>query len=120
MKKNELQIQAESFRWLRAKNIFCHSVPNEAAGRSKIMQTQLAGAGLVSGVADMVVWWPDGIGYLEFKTPTGKQSQHQKSFENLCRNCGVSYDLARSLEDVQRIYQEHINALYKWMNRQEK
>ena len=106
MKNEELKIQAESFKWLRGHGIFCHSVPNEAAGRSKVMQAQLAGAGLVSGVADMIVWWPVGIGYLEFKTPTGKQSQHQKTFQNLCENCGVSYRVVRSLEDVKAVAKE--------------
>ena len=107
MRNEELKIQAEGFKWLHDHGIFCHSVPNEAAGRSQIMQSQLAGAGLVSGVADMVIWWPDGIGYLEFKTPKGKQSLNQKTFENLCKRCGVSYDLVRSLDDVKKVSERH-------------
>lgn len=110
---DELKIQAECYRWLRGMGVFCHSIPNEADGRSAVVQMQLMSAGLVPGVADMLVWWPvkEGhveLGYLEFKTPKGKQSEYQKAFEKKCAEYGLSYDLARNLEDVQKIYIRHL------------
>ncbi len=112
---DELHIQATCYRWLRGVGVFCHSIPNEADGRSIVAQQTLISAGLVPGVADMLVWWPkkDGeveLGYLEFKTRTGRQSQNQKTFESICRKHGISYDLARSLEDVQEAYIKHLQS----------
>jgi hypothetical protein len=99
----ELQIQAAICRYLQSVGIFFHSVPNEAAGRNKVAHMQLISAGLRAGVADMVVWLPDGIAYIEVKTATSSQSQRQKAFEGKCKDYGVRYYLVRSVEDVRRI-----------------
>lgn len=113
-RNDELKIQAECYRWLRGMGVFCHSIPNEADGRSAVAQMQLMAAGLVPGVADMLVWWPVSgsdeveLGYLEFKTRTGRQSEYQKTFEKKCVSCGISYDLARSLDDVKEIFKRHL------------
>lgn len=112
-RNDELKIQAECFRWLRSMGVFCHSIPNEADGRSAVAQMQLMAAGLTPGIADMLVWWPVGegrveCGYLEFKTAKGKQSEYQKAFERKCAEAGLSYDLARSLADVKEIYKKHL------------
>jgi hypothetical protein len=114
-RNDELKMQAECFRWLRSMGVFCHSIPNEADGRSIVAQMQLMAAGLTPGVADMLVWWPvEGgevrLGYLEFKTAKGKQSDYQKAFEKKCASVGLSYDLARSLEDVKEIYLRRVKS----------
>lgn len=49
----------------------------------------------------------DGIGYLEMKKPGGKQSKEQMLFEGRCREYGVSYDLAHSVEEVEAIIEWH-------------
>ncbi len=111
MRKNdELKIQAECFRYLRSIGIFCHSIPNEADGRSVIAQQQLMAAGLTPGVADMLVWWPSKkeseeveLGYVELKTKKGKQSEYQKAFERKCHEVGIRYDLVRSLDDMKAL-----------------
>ena len=113
-RNDELKIQAECFRWLRSMGVFCHSIPNEADGRSAVAQMQLMAAGLTPGVADMLVWWPAGegrveCGYLEFKTAKGRQSEYQVAFEKKCAAAGLSYDLARSLSDVKEIYRKHLS-----------
>jgi len=99
----ELQIQAAICRYLQSEGIFFHSVPNEAAGRNKVAHMQLISAGLRAGVADMVVWLPDGIAYVEVKTATGDQSKRQKAFEGKCKDYGIRYYLVRSVDDVKRI-----------------
>lgn len=100
-------IQEEIVRYLQKEKIFCHSVPNEADGRSKMRQAQLVAMGLRGGVADLVVWWPSmegiRIGYLEVKAKKGIQSERQKTFESLCKTNGIRYDLVRSLEEVMEI-----------------
>ena len=98
--KTEARIQQEIVAFLQGRKIFCHSVPNEAGGRSMAMQSHLVAMGLRSGVADLVVWWPDGIGYLEVKDRKGRQSQRQEVFERMCHEHGIDYSLARSVEDV--------------------
>lgn len=104
MQSEEAKIQAEVVQYLQSQKIFCHSVPNEAAGTQMIRQMQLIAMGLRKGVADLVVWWPDGrIGYLEMKDRKGRQSDVQKVFEKRCNDYGVRYDLARSVEDVKKL-----------------
>lgn len=108
-RNDELRIQAECFRYLRSIGIFCHSIPNEADGRSVVAQQQLMAAGLTPGVADMLVWWPSKnsdeviLGYLEFKTAKGRQSEYQKAFERKCHEAGLEYDLVRSLDELKTV-----------------
>lgn len=85
-----------------------------------IMQTQLVSAGLVPGVADLVVWWPDPpsplplhrpytvrVGYVEIKTEAGNQSKNQQTFQKKCIECGIEYAVIRSLEDMKRLVEVH-------------
>lgn len=122
MNSPELKIQHDCVMYLRSLGIFCHSVPNEAGGRSKIQQSLLVSAGLVSGVADLVVWWPleysspplpwqypAYLGYVEFKTEEGKQSEHQKTFQKRCIQSGIEYAVIRSLEDMKDLVAMHID-----------
>ena len=106
----EDRIQADIVKFLRHGGIMCHSVPNEGAGRANAVRTaQLVTMGLFSGVGDLVVWWRrDGrtvIGYLEVKTATGRQSDRQRHFQDLCECHGIPYHVVRSVEDV-REYME--------------
>lgn len=39
---------------------------------------------------------------IEVKTATGRQSEHQKNFQNIIESFGGVYILARSVEDVKR------------------
>lgn len=104
MSSLEAKIQADIVKFLQGQKVYCHSIPNEAGGRSAVMQMQLISMGLRPGVADLVVWWPkkDGvnIGYLEIKNDKGKQSVGQINFQKRCETAKVRYDLARSVEEV--------------------
>lgn len=52
------------------------------------------------GVADLLCFTRDKIGFIEVKAPNGgKQSDWQKCFQECCDRCGVMYILARSVED---------------------
>ena len=101
----EDRIQADIVKYLRSHKIFCHSVPNEGAGAGgKIRTAQLITMGLFPGVGDLVVWWHEKdrirIGYLEVKTATGRQSDRQKHFQELCETQNIPYHLVRSVDDV--------------------
>ena len=106
----EDRIQADIVKFLRHGGTMCHSVPNEGAGRANAVRTaQLVTMGLFSGVGDLVVWWITAggvrIGYLEVKTATGRQSDRQRHFQDLCESHGIPYRVVRSVEDV-REYME--------------
>lgn len=108
MKHEESEIQAAICQYLQAQGIFFFSVPNEGAGKNAIRQSQLMAMGLRPGVADLIVWWPAGNGavtqgYLEVKTPAGRQSRQQKKFERFCQLNGVPYLVVRSVEDVKSL-----------------
>ena len=110
---SEAHIQAEIIKFLRGNNIMCHSVPNEGAGEKGAIRTaQLITTGLFPGVGDLVVWWTRNgqtvVGYLEVKTATGRQSDRQKHFEELCLRHNVPYHIVRSLDDVKQ-YMEKEN-----------
>ena len=89
MNHKESKIQSEICKRLQDEGIFFHSVPNEAAGRDKIRQSLMVSMGLRKGVGDLIVWIPVSkneiqISYIEVKSETGKQSEQQIAFENLC------------------------------------
>ena len=46
-------------------------------------------------------WYPAMRESIEVKTETGRQSAHQKEFEQICKEHGCRYIIARSLKDVQ-------------------
>ena len=113
MEHVESRLQHSIVLWLQDKGVYCHSVPNEGAGRGGAVRTmQLTAMGLRPGVADLVIWWPHGrgveIGYLEVKTRTGILSERQKAFRRRCQEAGVPYDVVRSLEDVENVLAKHL------------
>jgi hypothetical protein len=111
----ESKLQADIVKLLQAHGVFCHAVPNEGAAGNKVRTMQMITMGLRPGVADLVVWWrtsPPLIGYLEIKTPTGKQSPAQVKFQARCLEAGVPYDLARSVEDVEKLVDFYSEVIY--------
>lgn len=109
---SELELQQKIVRYLRARGIVCHSVPNEAAGKISSKRqlsrlVRLKAAGLTAGVADLVVWWRQGVGYVEVKLPKGRQSAAQKEWQAKCDDFEISYDIVRSVNDVVRLCNEY-------------
>ena len=102
MQHPEAKIQVEIVKFLQQQEIFCHSVPNERRSSPQAMGRLIA-MGLRPGVADLVVWWAHGIGYIEVKAEKGRLSDAQKKFKTRCENSGVSYDVVYSLYDVKKL-----------------
>lgn len=101
MNQTEAKIQAAIVKALHDAGVFCHSVPNEAAGSNAIRQGQMITMGLRPGVADLVVWLPGGrITYVEVKAPGGKQSPAQIRFEARCKEAGIPYGVVRSVDET--------------------
>lgn len=103
----EAQIQAQIVKRLQSIGCFCHSVPNEAAGRDRIRMGQLVAMGLRAGVADLVAWIGDGrVAYLEVKTPKGRPSEVQQTFARRCVSDGYAYRIVRSADEAERAVRE--------------
>ena len=102
MKHDESKLQAALVKTLRDNGIFCHSCPNDFVRDARAMGTAVT-MGLFPGVADLVVWWPSGIGYLEVKIPGGKLSTTQVKFKERCRVNNIRYDVIYSMEDLDNL-----------------
>ena len=57
------------------------------------------------GLCDLIAVKNGFTVFIEVKAPNGKQSDDQKIFESSIRNAGGVYILARSLEDVEWLFQ---------------
>lgn len=60
--------------------------------------------GVVAGVSDLILLAPNGITYLiELKDNTGRQSDHQKAFQQQAETLGHIYVVIRSLSEFQAL-----------------
>ncbi len=104
MKNEEDQIHKCFFSILRlkmprvAKYVF--HIPN-GGFRHIGTAVRLKQMGVMAGVADVFYMRPSknysGL-WIEFKSSQGRQSEHQKEFENLAMEAGYKYCIARSPE----------------------
>jgi len=72
------------------------SVPNE--GKSKKETIQKMAIGMLPGASDVILLRKNEIVFIEFKTPTGTQSDKQKRFQSTVESLGFKYHLIRSLK----------------------
>ncbi len=78
----------------------------DASGENRNQKTGalLKAKGLIAGKSDYEVrFLKDGIThnlYLEFKTPTGKQSESQKLFQESCKGSNDHYYVVRSVNEA--------------------
>jgi hypothetical protein len=102
--KTEAKIQQEIVMYF--KNEFCRvgcnprciifSVPNESNSKRETMQKMAIG--MMPGVSDLIVIFPDRVIFIEIKTPEGRQSPSQKDFQATVSDLGFEYFVVRSLE----------------------
>ncbi len=60
------------------------------------------------GVPDLVIVLQHGrVHWVELKTPTGRQSSHQKLFQEVVERRGHKYEIWRSVADAQRFCLEY-------------
>lgn len=55
------------------------------------------------GFPDITFFKDNKIGFVEVKSATGKQTEEQLHFQELCQKAGLTYILARDLSDITRI-----------------
>jgi hypothetical protein len=101
--KDESKIQYQICQWLQGQGIYFFAVQNELAGSNgRAMQFAIS-LGLRPGVSDLVVLLPSRIVFIEVKTATGRQSEHQKRFEARVKELGFEYYVVRSVDDVANV-----------------
>lgn len=111
----EARIQSEFFRQVplffpTLPDRLLFAVPN-GGSRHKIEAVNMKRQGVKRGVADVILQVPKK-GYaslcLEFKTPTGKQSDEQKEYQRQVEMAGSKYVVVRSVEQAIRIMQKYL------------
>ena len=60
----------------------------------------LQGVGCRRGFPDLTAMKDGETVYIEVKTETGRQSDYQKEFEQICKAHGCRYLLARGINDI--------------------
>ena len=101
----ESSLQIECVKWVRA--TFPHfdklflSVPN-GGQRNAVTARIMKAEGVVAGVSDLMLLIPNN-GYhglcIEMKTEKGRQSEHQKMFQEEAESNGYKYVVCRSFDE---------------------
>lgn len=81
--------------------IFFH--PANGGFRLKKEAARLKRMGQLVGVADLVFVHQGRTLFLEMKTADGVMAQPQREFQRRCKELGIPYAVARSLDDVERV-----------------
>lgn len=106
-KKTEHEIQKSIVRYFRKEypNYILFSTNNEAC---YTRQTYFAEAGMLKGLADLVIVLPNKIIFVELKTTQGKQSKSQKDFETKITSLGYNYYIIKSLNDFKELIKNNL------------
>ncbi len=65
--------------------------------------------GVLPGVSDMAYLIPGSVVWIEWKTPSGKQSPDQRKFQALVTSLGMQYHIVTSEEDFLKIIALYAN-----------
>jgi hypothetical protein len=111
--KSEAHLQSHCYQW--AWNQFpetrklLFAVPNGGT-RNKIEASQLKATGVVSGVADMLLFWKGNTYAFEFKFGAGKQSPAQKEWQQKVNGHIENYILVNDADAFKYIFEKIVNA----------
>lgn len=115
MKQEEKTLQIKCVSWFNAqfpalKGLLI-AVPNGGT-RNKLEAVNLKKGGVVSGVSDLILFYPNKknkVLFIEMKTKKGRQTNNQKEWQNKIEKYGYIYLICRSLEEFIRT----INSYFK-------
>lgn len=101
----EHQIQAQIIQYFNA------NYPNHRKCLFHVQQkasNALEGArfktlGVTAGVSDLILLAPNQVYFIELKDQTGKQSDHQKAFQQQATSLNHIYRIIRSLEEFKAL-----------------
>lgn len=104
--KSEADLQKACVAWfdnnINSSQAFLFAVPN-GGSRHKLEAINLKRQGLRPGVSDLILIVQDNIILLELKFNKGKQSEHQKNFEQVVNALGFNYYIIRSLAEFKAV-----------------
>jgi hypothetical protein len=90
-------IQLQILHYCKARGFTIGKIKNKG---SRIGNSFIKDPYAFLGIPDLLLFANGKMHFIEVKSPTGKQSSYQKSFQECCTASGISYILAKSLEDV--------------------
>ena len=105
----ESHIQKAIMQYLQAKGILALRQNTGGMVSTYNGKTRFTRFGLI-GQADIVCWPNNQTCWIEVKTAKGKQSEFQKSFQQLVEFHGQRYILARSVDDVIQALEGRVNS----------
>lgn len=105
-KQKEKQIQLLIMQYLKNRRYFFMRVNNTPIFDSKINRYRKMPTYCIKGFPDIQLFYNDKVYLLEVKTKEGRQSEHQKEFEeqinkNMPNN--AIYKIVTSVEDIIRL-----------------
>ena len=102
MKHDESIIQAAIVSALSLAGVYVFMVGNDNAGKiTQARAGRLKAMGLRAGISDLVIISSDGrVHFLEVKTATGRLSESQERFSDLCLKKAWPYAVVRSVDEA--------------------
>ena len=102
---SEHQIQAQIVAYFNANypnNRKCLFHVNNKA-KDSLEGARMKTMGVVSGVSDLILIAPNQVYFLELKDDKGKQSDHQKAFQQQATSLNHIYLIIRSLDEFKAL-----------------
>lgn len=105
---SEHEIHLKAWQWVQKTypSLLIFHVPN-GENRNVATAVKLKRMGVLPGVADFLIFFHGVCVAIELKDGGGKQSAAQEKFQARWTGLGHWYEIARSLEDFQRIVQSY-------------
>lgn len=101
---DEHKLQKECYKWFNLRypkyRGLLFAVPN-GGYRTATTAARLKAEGEVAGVSDLILLHPQPRPplFIEMKTPKGRQSPHQKAWQEVVESFGYEYVICRTFED---------------------
>ena len=119
MRHLESQLQRSCITWFRLQypdiGRLCFAVPNGGA-RNAVEAKIMKGEGVTPGISDLILLKSNGKYSslcIELKTGKGRQSDFQKSWQELAEVHGNKYVVCRSFDEFREVINDYIHG-YQW------
>lgn len=99
----EGKVADECLRYLNQNGWYAFSILTTGVYDTTSASFRKRGAFAVKGVSDCIAVKDGKTLFIEFKTPTGVQSDHQRKFETAIHRHGGTYLLVRSLGELHEL-----------------
>ena len=108
--QKESVLQTACVKWFRYQYpyLIIYAVPN--GGSRNVREAQrLKAEGVLAGVADLVIMFPQGKSlYIEMKVKGNKQTDNQKEFQKIAETLGHTYAVCYSFDEFKEIIEKEM------------